>query len=148
MKFSGIGKRLKRVKGFGAGVIVTGAAVLFIQATGADSYFEISKNLDIYATIFRELNTYYVDPIEPGKMVKTSIDNMLIELDPYTNYITESDMEEFQFQTTGKYGGIGASMRSKEGEIYIGDVYENSPAQKAGLHPGDAVISIDNQIVK
>lgn len=148
MKFSGIGKRLKKAKGFGAGVIVTGAAVLFIQATGADSYFEISKNLDIYATIFRELNTYYVDPIEPGKMVKTSIDGMLEELDPYTNYITESDMEEYQFQTTGKYGGIGANMRTKEGEIYIGDVYENSPAQKAGLHPGDGVISIDNHIVK
>ncbi len=148
MKFSGIGKRFKKIKGFGAGVIVTGAAVLFIQATGADSYFEISKNLDIYATIFRELNTYYVDPIEPGKMVKTSIDGMLQELDPYTNYITESDMEEYQFQTTGKYGGIGANMRNKEGDIYIGDVYENSPAQKAGLHPGDVVISIDNHIVK
>jgi carboxyl-terminal processing protease len=81
-------------------------------------------------------------------MVKTSIDGMLEELDPYTNYITESDMEEYQFQTTGKYGGIGANMRNKDGDIYIGDVYENSPAQKAGLHPGDYVISIDNQLVK
>jgi carboxyl-terminal processing protease len=148
MIVSRIGKTLKRCKGFAAGVIVTGSAFLFIQATGPDSFFEISKNLDIYATIFRELNTYYVDPIEPGKMVKTSIDGMLMELDPYTNYITESDMEEYQFQTTGKYGGIGATMRNKEGDIYIGEVYENSPAQKAGLHPGDMVISIDNQVVK
>jgi carboxyl-terminal processing protease len=148
MIFSRIGKKLKRVKGFGAGVIVTGAAVLFIQATGTDSYFEISKNLDIYATIFKELNTYYVDPIEPGKMIKTSIDGMLEELDPYTNYITESDMEEYQFQTTGKYGGIGATMRRKEDDIYIGDVYEGSPAQKAGLHPGDGVIAIDEQVIK
>ncbi|MBL7719283.1 MAG: S41 family peptidase [Flavipsychrobacter sp.] len=140
--------RGKKFRSFGAGVMVTAAAVLFIQATGVDSYFEVSKNLDIYATIFRELNTYYVDPIEPGKMVKTSVDGMLEELDPYTNYITESDMEDYQFQTTGKYGGIGANMRNKDGEIYIGDVYENSPAQKAGLHPGDGVISIDNQIVK
>lgn len=148
MIFSRIGRKMKKIRGFWAGVLVSGAAVLFIQATGADSYFEVSKNLDIYATIFRELNNYYVDPIEPGKMVKTSIDGMLEELDPYTNYITESDMEEYQFQTTGKYGGIGANMRKKDDDIYIGDVYENSPAQKAGLHPGDFVISIDNQLVK
>lgn len=148
MKFPGLKRGLKKTKVFWAGIIVAGSAMFFIQATGVDSYFEISKNLDIYATIFRELNTYYVDPIEPGKMVKTSIDGMLEELDPYTNYITESDMEEYQFQTTGKYGGIGANMRNKDGDIYIGDVYENSPAQKAGLHPGDNVISIDNQVVK
>ena len=148
MNFPGIGRKLKGIKGFGAGVIVSCTAFLFIQATGTDSYFEVSKNLDIYATAFRELNNFYVDPIEPGKMVKTSIDGMLEELDPYTNYITESDIEEYQFMTTGKYGGIGATMRKKEDDIYIGDVYENSPAQKAGLHPGDAVISIDNQAVK
>lgn len=148
MKFSGFKTRSGQANGFWTGMTVATLAIFSIQATGVDSYFEVSKNLDIYATIFRELNTYYVDPIEPGKMVKTSIDGMLEELDPYTNYITESDMEEYQFQTTGKYGGIGANMRNKEGDIYIGDVYENSPAQKAGLHPGDNVISIDNQVVK
>lgn len=139
-------KRLKRIKGFTAGVLLMLALGLFVQA--GDSYFEVTKNLDIYATLLKELNTYYVDPIEPGKMVKTSIDAMLDDLDPYTNYITESDIEEYEFMTTGKYGGIGATMRKKEDNIYIGDVYENSPSQKAGLHPGDIIISIDGHPAK
>ena len=89
-----------------------------------------------------------MDPIEPGRLVKTGVDAMLEDLDPYTNYITESDVEDYEFMTTGKYGGIGANMHRKGDDIYIGDVYENSPAQKAGLHPGDVVLSIDNQLVK
>ncbi len=145
MKFT---KKIKKAGAFIAGSAVTIVAVLFIQARTSDPYFEISKSLDIYTNLFKELNTYYVDPIEPGKLVKTGVDAMLEELDPYTNYITESDYEEYQFMTTGKYGGIGSNMRRKGDEIYIGDVYENSPSQKAGLHPGDQVESIDNQPVK
>jgi carboxyl-terminal processing protease len=141
-------RRANKAKGFAAGVGATLIIVLFIQAKNSDSYFEVSKNLDIYATIFKELNTYYVDPIEPGKLVKSGVDAMLDDLDPYTNYITESDIEEYEFQTTGKYGGIGATMRRRDDQTYIGDVYENSPSQKAGLHPGDLIISIDNQPVK
>ncbi len=141
-------KRLGKAKGFAAGVGLTVVLGLFIQAKNSDSYFEVSKNLDIYATLFKELNTYYVDPIEPGKLVKSGIDAMLDNLDPYTNYITESDIEEYEFQTTGKYGGIGATMRRKDDQTFIGDVYENSPSQKAGLHPGDLIISIDNQAIK
>ncbi len=141
-------KKLKGARGFAAGVILMGAVCFFIHAKTEDPYFEISKNLDIYADLFKELNTYYVDPIEPGKLVKTGVDAMLEDLDPYTNYITEADIEDYRFMTTGKYGGIGASMRKKGDDIYIGDVYENSPAQKAGLHPGDLVESIDNQVVK
>lgn len=128
-------------------MLLTATACMFIHAKTSDPYFEISKNLDIYANLFRELNTYYVDPIEPGKLVKTGVDAMLEDLDPYTNYITESDIEEYEFMTTGKYGGIGASMRKKGEDIYIGDVYEGSPAQKAGLHPGDLLESIDKQSV-
>lgn len=137
-------KKIRASKGFFTGVLLMAVVSLFIQAKNADSYFEISKNLDIFATLFKQLNTNYVDPIEPGKLVKTGIDAMLEELDPYTNYITESDIEEFEFQTTGKYGGIGATMRKKGDDIFVGDVYENSPAQKAGLHPGDQVIAVDN----
>jgi carboxyl-terminal processing protease len=148
MPLSMILKKISRFKGFLTGVITTGALCLFIQAKNTDSYFEVSKNLEIFANLFKELNAYYVDPIEPGKLVKTGVDAMLQELDPYTNYITESDIEEYEFQTTGKYGGIGATMRRKADEVYIGDVYEGSPAQKAGLHPGDLVISIDGQALK
>ncbi len=138
----------KKYRGFLLGLSVSGVALLFVRAQAPDSYFEISKNLDIYTTIFKELNSFYVDPIEPGKMIKTGIDAMLDGLDPYTNYITESDIEEYEFQTTGKFGGIGANLRKKEEKVYIGDVYENSPAAAAGLKPGDEVISIDNQLVK
>lgn len=138
----------KKASLFLSGVLATIILSLFIKATPPDSYFEISKNLDIFTTLFKELNTYYVDPIEPGKMVKTGINAILDDLDPYTNYITESDIEEYEFQTTGKYGGIGATMHRKDDQIFIGEVYESSPSQKAGLHPGDQVISIDNQPVK
>ncbi|HRO42335.1 MAG TPA: S41 family peptidase [Flavipsychrobacter sp.] len=140
-------KRLRKFKGFTMGVVFMAVISLFINAKNSDSYFEISKNLDIFATLFKQLNSYYVDPIEPGKLVKTGIDAMLEDLDPYTNYITESDIEEYEFQTTGKYGGIGATMRKKGDDIFVGDVYENSPAQKAGLHPGDQVIAIDNHTI-
>ena len=139
---------LKKNKGFLSGVGLMTIVILFIQARPVDSYFEVSKNLEIFANLFKELNTYYVDPIEPGKLTKNGIDAMLDNLDPYTNYITESDIEEYEFQTTGRYGGIGASMKKKGEDIYVGDVYEGSPAQKAGLHPGDLVISIDNQLIK
>ncbi|MBS1772914.1 MAG: S41 family peptidase [Bacteroidetes bacterium] len=141
-------KRIKKFRGFIFGFALAATAFCFIQAKNADSYFEISKNLDIYTTLFKELNTYYVDPIEPGKLVKSSIDAMLDGLDPYTTYITESDIEEFEFQTTGKYGGIGANMREKDGRIFVSEVYEYSPAYKAGLHPGDEVLVIDNQVLK
>jgi carboxyl-terminal processing protease len=128
------------------GSIVAGLS-LFIQAQNADTYFELSKNMEVFANIFKELNTYYVDPIEPGKLTKVGIDAMLNELDPYTNYITESDIEDYEFMTTGKYGGIGASLRKKDKDIFIGDLYENSPAQKAGLLPGDQILSIDGKSV-
>lgn len=140
--------RLKKAKGFLLGAVTAGALTIFIQAAPADSYFEISKNMDIFTSLFKELNTLYVDPIEPGKLMKTGIDAMLEDLDPYTNYITESDIEEYEFQTTGKYGGIGATMRQKDELTYVGDVYEFSPAQKAGLHPGDQVVAIGDQILK
>ncbi len=141
----------QRLRPYGKGiaaVVLLATAGFFIQGKEGGSYFEVSKNLDIYATLFKELNTYYVDPIEPGKLTKAGIDAMLDDLDPYTNYITESDIEDYEFQTTGKYGGIGATMRRRDDQIYVGDVYESSPAQKAGLHPGDMIITIDNQPTK
>ncbi|WP_276133244.1 S41 family peptidase [Polluticoccus soli] len=148
MKFDNIKAGLKRVKGFSIGVVSAVVIMLFLQAKTTDSYFEISKNLDIFTTIFKELNTFYVDPIEPGKLVKTGIDAMLEDLDPYTNYITESDIEEYEFQTTGKYGGIGATMRKKDDAIIVGDVHEAGPAQKAGVHPGDQLLMIDSHVIK
>lgn len=113
-----------------------------------DNYFEISKNLDVFSTLFKELNTYYVDNIEPDKIMKKGIDAMLESLDPYTNYISESEIEEYRFQTTGKYGGIGATISKKGDYIVITEPYLNYPANKAGLIAGDALVEIDGKNVK
>jgi carboxyl-terminal processing protease len=137
----------RRSRGFTAGLLTAAVFILFVRGKDADSYFEISKNLDLFTSLFKELNAYYVDPIEPGKLVKSGVDAMLDDLDPYTNYITESDIEEYEFQTTGRYGGIGTTLRRKSDDVVVGEVYENSPAMKAGLHPGDIVLTIDNQAV-
>jgi carboxyl-terminal processing protease len=138
----------------GLALAVTAGLSLFqlnVYAQGndqTDKYFEISKNLEIYSNVFKELNQYYVDPIEPGKMVKTGVDAMLNNLDPYTNLITEADAEDYELQTTGKYSGIGVSTRIKDGEIIIAELYENGPVAKAGIKPGDIIVSIDGQKVK
>ncbi|HPI54084.1 MAG TPA: S41 family peptidase, partial [Chitinophagaceae bacterium] len=125
-----------------------GVIMLFIQGKEADPYFEISKNLEVFTSLFKELNSYYVDPIQPGKMMKTGIDAMLNELDPYTNYITEEDIEDYRFQTTGKYGGIGSTVRKKDGYIAISEPYENSPIVKAGIKSGDLILEIDGKSTK
>ncbi len=105
--------------------------------------FSIVKNLDIFYTLFRELNSYYVDKTDPEKLIKTGIDNMLESLDPYTTYIPEDDMEDFKFMTTGEYGGMG-SLISKSGKyIVIAEPYEGFPAQKAGLKAGDKILEVD-----
>jgi carboxyl-terminal processing protease len=110
--------------------------------------FEIAKNLDIYFSLFRELNTFYVDEIDPGKLVKESIDDMLTSLDPYTNYIPESDIEDFRFMTTGEYGGIGALISKHGDEIIISEPYENFPAHKSGLRAGDVLLEVAGKSTK
>lgn len=115
----------------------------------ADKFFEISKNLEIYTNILKELNTFYVDPINPGKMTKTGLDAMLNELDPYTNFITEAEAEEFEMQFNGKYGGVGTTVKIDSTEnIIIDAIRENSPIDKAGVKPGDIIVSIDGNAVK
>ena len=83
----------------------------FLISGFVSSYFEITKNLEIFNNIYREINTYYVDPVDPGELMHSTIDTMLKRLDPYTKYIPESEIEDFRFQTTGDYGGIGATIR-------------------------------------
>src|SRR5580765_5072988 len=101
------------LKKFRRPLLIAGLAIatLIPIAAVTNDYFEISKNLDIFATLYKEVNTYYVDDIEPAKFMRTGIDAMLESLDPYTNYISEADIEGYRFQTTGKYGGIGALIR-------------------------------------
>lgn len=122
--------------------LIVGAALF---STGyKDNSFEIVKNLDIYTSLFRELNLYYVDEIEPGKTIKTSIDKMLESLDPYTNYIPESDIEDYRFMTTGNYGGVGAIIRKANDRVMVADPYEGFPAQIAGIRAGDILMQIDD----
>ncbi|MCC7233289.1 MAG: S41 family peptidase [Bacteroidia bacterium] len=122
---------------------------LSLLATGilgfSDDFFEVSKDLDIFSGLFREVNLNYVDTVDPGKLMKTGIDAMLASLDPYTNFIPESENEEFRFMTTGEYGGIGAVIKQKGDYVIISDPYEGYPAQKAGLWAGDQILEINGQ---
>ena len=111
--------------------------------SSADGLFDLAKNLDIYASVIKELNLFYVDPIDPNKVVKNSIDGMLDQLDPYTVYYPEEDLDEFTTLTTGKYEGIGIRASWVDKGYYITYVDENSPALQAGLQIGDQLVSIN-----
>jgi carboxyl-terminal processing protease len=141
MKMS-VKKRMRTLAAV-ATIVVVGFAGVAMKV----NYFEISKQMDIFTTLFKEINTYYVDDVEPGTLMKTGIDAMLNSLDPYTTYIPESDIEDFRFQTTGQYGGIGALIRKKNDTIYISEPYKGFAADKAGLVAGDAILEVDGKPV-
>lgn len=115
-----------------------------ISYSFVDNYFEVSKNLDIFATLFRELNIYYVDETNPGDLMKKGIDDMLESLDPYTNYIPESEIEDYRYMTTGQYGGVGALIHQQGDYVVISEPYEGFPAQKADLRAGDKILRIND----
>ncbi len=108
-----------------------------------DKEFEIVKSLDIFYSLFNELNRFYVDETKPDKLIKSAIDGMLTSLDPYTTYIPEEDMADFNFMTTGEYGGIGALIRKGGNYAMVSEPYLDFPAQQAGLRAGDTILSID-----
>jgi carboxyl-terminal processing protease len=110
--------------------------------------FRIGKNLDIFFSLFRELNTFYVDEIDPDKLIKSGIDNMLKTLDPYTVYYPESDVGEFTFMTTGKYGGIGSIVRNSGDYAVISEVYKGFPADLAEIKAGDILKKVDGISLK
>ncbi|MDY0101978.1 MAG: S41 family peptidase [Lentimicrobium sp.] len=112
------------------------------------SNFEISKNLDIFATMYKELNSNYVDELNHGDLIKTGIEAILEKLDPYTVYISEADIEDYKFMTTGEYGGIGALIHQLGDYVIVSEPYEGSPAQKAGLIPGDKILSVNDRDAK
>lgn len=109
----------------------------------SDNLFEISKNLSIFSSVYKEIGLNYVDETRPGELMKTGIDAMLASLDPYTNYYPESKMEDFKMMTTGEYGGIGTMISKRKEYILITEVYEGFGAQKAGLMAGDKVYKVD-----
>jgi len=119
---------------------------VFTIVKGQDkNNFELSKNIEIYIDVLRQLNLNYADDINPGELNKTAIDAMLAKLDPYTVYIPESQIEDFELMTKGEYGGIG-SLIQKQGEyVVITEPYEGFPAQKAGLKAGDKIIAVNGE---
>ncbi len=110
-----------------------------------DNNFEISKNLDIYATLMKELDKNYADQINPGELTESAINAMLESLDPYTVFIPESNAEDYKLMTTGQYGGIGALIHKQGDYVVISEPYEGFPAYKAGLHAGDRILEINGK---
>lgn len=139
-------KMNKKTRNFVLVVTLSGMAV-FLTAFNSRN-FEIAKNLDIFASLFREIVVNYVDDVNPSELMKTGIDEMLYSLDPYTNFIPESQIEDMRFMTTGQYGGIGALITSRGDYTIITEPYEGFPAHKAGLLPGDRILEIEGQTVK
>lgn len=109
---------------------------------------DISRNLDIFNAVYKNLQTSYVDSIDATKSITTAIDAMLQEIDPYTEYIPEQDQEEFMTISTGVYGGIGAYIGERDGKVFVSEPREGTPSYKAGLRPGDVFITIDGDTVK
>ena len=114
-------------------------------AQNDDRGFEIAKNLEIFSSVYKQLNLNYVDDVDPGKTIKVAIDAMLSSLDPYTNYFPESQMEDVKLQLLGQYGGIGSLIMQRGDSIYISEPYQGLPADEAGLRAGDRIVSVDGQ---
>src|SRR5687768_17435444 len=122
---------------------VVAALVALSFTKPADRYFEIAKNLDIFATLFKEVNALYVDEVNPNKLVRVGIDAMLASLDPYTNYIPEDEVEDYRTMNTGQYGGIGAITREIQKRTIVTMIIGGYEAEKGGLKIGDEILKID-----
>ncbi len=132
----------KKIFWFASLVVVLITALSYTKP--AERYFEIAKNLDIFATLFKEVNAMYVEEVNPNKLVRTGIDAMLGSLDPYTNYIPEDEVEDFRTVNTGQYGGIGAITREIGNRTVVTMLMEGYGAQKGGLKIGDEILKIDD----
>jgi carboxyl-terminal processing protease len=121
---------------------VAAAAFLFVGTSFKNDFFEIAKQIEIFTTLFKEVNNNYVDESNPGELMDKAIKGMLASLDPYTVYFNEQDVLRFKINNTGEYTGIGAVISQKEGQLIVREVYKNFPADKAGLKPGDLITQI------
>lgn len=124
------------------GILIIGMSASF---SPTNKYFEILKNLEIFSNLYKEINTYYVDDVDPGQLMRTGIDAMMESLDPFTNYISESEIEGYRFMTEGKYNGIGAISEQMGKYVTITELYEGQAADKAGLKAGDQILAVDGQ---
>ena len=129
-------------------VMLTAVVTTGFFATQESKDFRLAKNLDIFYSLIREINTFYVDEIDPDKIIKIGIDNMLKTLDPYTEYYPESNVDELSFMTTGKYGGIGSLIRKKGDYAIVSEVYKGFPADNAGMRAGDILKTVNGESLK
>lgn len=121
------------------------ALPLFYFFYDDNDLFEITKNLEIFNSVYKNIHESYIEKPKSGELIKTAIDAMLNSLDPYTNYISEDDIEDYRFQTTGVYAGIGGALEKINDKLYITEVYENSPALENGLVPGTQILSVNGK---
>ena len=130
-------------------LICLAAAGLFaFKGFDDNKYFEIIKNLEIFTNAYKEINHSYVDELDPGKLMRAGMDAMLEGLDPFTNYISETDIEGYRYLTEGKYNGVGAEAKKMGDWVVVTEIFENSPAHTSGLKVGDAIVSVDGQSAK
>jgi len=134
------------VKKFKKPIFITGVLILALATFSfRDDLFQISKNLDVFASVYKEVNINYVDDINSAKMIKTGVDAMLDGLDPYTEFVPESEIEDYKLHyVSTEYGGIGAGIFAREGKVYVSDVFDGFPAQKADIRPGDELVKIND----
>ena len=135
---------LKRILLVALVAVTTRPVVLPAQS----KYFDIAKNLEIFANAYREVNHSYVDQLDPNQLMRRGLDAMLTGLDPFTNYISETDVEGWRIQSDGQYNGVGASGKRMGDYVVVTEIIENSPAHKSGLKVGDVLLSIEGQSAK
>lgn len=126
---------------------VVASAFLYVGASFKEDFFEIAKQLEIFTTLFKELNKNYVDETNPSELMDKAIKGMLASLDPYTVYFNEQDVLKFKINNTGDYTGIGASLTRKEDKLIVREIYKNFPADKAQLKPGDEIVQIGDVVL-
>jgi len=131
-------------------VFFAGVSVLALTTWGfKDDLFQITKNLDVFASVYKEVNINYVDDINSAKMIKTGVDAMLDGLDPYTEFVPESEIEDYKLHyVSTQYGGIGAGIFARNGKVFVSDIFAGFPAQKADIRPGDQLVKINDVILE
>lgn len=129
-------------------VVLVAATTRPVVLPAQSKYFDIAKNLEIFANAYREVNHSYVDQLDPNQLMRRGLDAMLTGLDPFTNYISETDVEGWRIQSDGQYNGVGASGKRMGDYVVVTEIIENSPAHKSGLKVGDVLLSIEGQSAK